>query len=60
MLFDEKMSGTIHLALGGGYPETGSKNQSAIHWDMLVNMRQGGEISADGELIYRDGAFIFS
>jgi aminopeptidase len=59
MLFDEKMAGTIHLALGGGYPETGSTNQSAIHWDMLVNMREGGTISADGEVIYRDGAFIF-
>jgi aminopeptidase len=57
MLFDEKIAGTIHLALGGGYPETGSTNRSAIHWDMLVDMREG-EIVADGELIYKDGGFI--
>ena len=59
MLFDEKMAGTIHLALGGGYPETGSTNRSAIHWDMLVNMREESEILADGEPIYRDGQFLF-
>jgi len=59
MLFDEKMAGTIHLALGGGYTDTGSKNRSAIHWDMLVNMREGGEINADGETIYRNGEFTF-
>jgi aminopeptidase len=58
MLFDEKLAGTIHLALGGGYPETGSSNQSAIHWDMLVDMHHDSEITADGELIYRDGAFL--
>jgi len=58
MLFDEKIGGTIHLALGNGYPETGSKNQSAIHWDLLCDMRTGGEIFADGELIYRDGNFL--
>lgn len=57
MLFDEKIGGTIHLALGNGYPETGSKNQSAIHWDLLCDMRTGGEILADGELIYKDGTF---
>ncbi|MEJ2013055.1 MAG: aminopeptidase [Anaerolineales bacterium] len=57
MLFDEKIAGTIHLALGGGYPETGSTNRSAIHWDMLVDMR-AGEIIADGELIYKNGDFI--
>ncbi len=57
MLFDEKIGGTIHLALGNGYPETGSKNKSAIHWDLLCDMRTGGEIFADGELIYKDGNF---
>ncbi len=59
MLFDEKIGGTIHLALGNGYPQTGSQNKSAIHWDLLCDMRSGGEILADGELIYRDGDFLF-
>ncbi len=58
MLFDEKMGGTIHLAVGMGIPGTGSKNFSALHWDMLKDMRQGGEIYADGQLIYRNGQFI--
>ena len=58
MLFDEKMGGTVHLAIGRGIPECGSKNESAIHWDMLKNMRDGGEIYADGKLIYKDGAFL--
>lgn len=57
MLFDEKIGGTIHLALGAGYPETGSQNESAIHWDMLCDLRGGGEIHADGQLIYKDGRF---
>lgn len=57
MLFDEKIGGTVHLALGNGYPESGSKNQSAIHWDLLCDMSQGGEIYADGELIYKEGNF---
>jgi aminopeptidase len=54
MLFDEKMGGTIHLALGAGYPETGSKNESGIHWDMLCDMHQA-EIHLDGELFYQNG-----
>ena len=58
MLFDEKMGGTIHLALGATYPETGGKNESPIHWDLLADMKEGGEIYADGELIYKNGAFI--
>jgi aminopeptidase len=57
-LFDEKIGGTIHLALGAGYPDTGSKNESAIHWDMVCDMRQGGEISLDGDVIYSNGAFV--
>lgn len=57
MLFDEKIGGTIHLALGSGYPETGSENESAIHWDMLCDMSQS-EIKIDGEPFYRDGKFI--
>ncbi len=58
ILFDEKIGGTIHMALGRGYPETGSKNESAIHWDMICDMRDGGEIHVDGELFYQDGAFV--
>jgi aminopeptidase len=57
MLFDEKMGGTIHLALGSGYPETGSENESAIHWDMLCDMADS-EIMIDGELFYKNGKFI--
>jgi aminopeptidase len=58
MLFDEKMGGTIHLALGASYPETGGKNESPIHWDLLADMKKDGRIFADGELIYRNGEFI--
>jgi len=58
ILFDEKMGGTVHLAIGRGIPESGSKNKSAIHWDMLKNMRDGGEIYVDGKLIYKNGYFI--
>jgi aminopeptidase len=58
MLYDEKMGGTIHLALGSAYAKSGGKNQSAIHWDMLCDMKSGGEIFADGELFYRNGQFI--
>ncbi len=58
MLFDEKMGGTIHLAVGLGIPGTGSKNMSSLHWDMLKNMRDGGEIYADGALIYHNGRFL--
>ncbi len=58
MLFDEKIGGTIHMALGAAYPQTGGKNKSDIHWDMLCDMRKGGEIYTDGELIYKNGKFI--
>jgi aminopeptidase len=58
MLFDEKMGGTVHMALGSSYAETGGGNESAIHWDLLAEMRGGGEISADGETIYRNGEFL--
>lgn len=57
MLFDEKMGGTIHLAVGAGYPETGSKNDSGIHWDMLCDMSDS-EITVDGDLMYKDGKFV--
>jgi aminopeptidase len=58
ILFDEKIGGTIHLALGAGYPETGSENESAIHWDMICDMRDGGEIIIDGTPFYRSGEFL--
>ncbi len=58
ILFDEKIGGTIHLALGASIPETGGMNKSALHWDMVCDLREGGELYADGDLIYRDGKFI--
>jgi aminopeptidase len=58
ILFDEKINGSFHMALGAGYPETGSKNQSAIHWDLICDLRQGGEIRVDDELLYKDGKFV--
>ena len=58
LLFDEKIGGTCHLALGKGYPETGSKNTSGLHWDMVCDLRKGGEVYADGKLIQKDGRFV--
>jgi aminopeptidase len=58
ILFDEKIGGTIHLALGASLPETGGKNESALHWDMVCDLREGGELYGDGKLIYKDGKFI--
>jgi aminopeptidase len=57
-LYDEKIGGTIHLALGTAYPETGGLNRSALHWDMVCDLRSGSEIYADGDLVYRDGKFL--
>ncbi len=57
MLFDEKIGGTIHLALGQGYAESGSENTSSLHWDMLCDMRSGGQILVDGGLFYDSGVF---
>jgi aminopeptidase len=58
ILFDEKIGGTIHLALGAAPLETGGKNKSALHWDMVCDLKDGGELSADGELFYKDGKFL--
>jgi aminopeptidase len=58
ILFDEKIGGTLHLALGTAYPECGGTNRSALHWDMICDLRSGSEVFADGELIYRDGRFL--
>jgi aminopeptidase len=49
VLLDEKMAGTVHLALGRSYPETGGRNQSALHWDLICDLRAGGRLTADGE-----------
>jgi len=57
-LFDEKIGGTIHLALGTAYPETGGLNRSALHWDLICDLRSSSEVYADGELVYRDGQFL--
>jgi aminopeptidase len=51
ILLDEKMAGTIHLALGRSYPETGGRNVSALHWDLICDLRQGGRVSADGQML---------
>ena len=57
-LFDEKIGGTCHAALGAAYPESGGKNESGLHWDMVCDLRQPGcQILADGETILREGRF---
>jgi aminopeptidase len=58
VLFDEKMGGTIHMALGASYPESGGLNKSGIHWDILKNMKKDSEIYADKELFYKNGKFL--
>jgi aminopeptidase len=58
ILFDEKMGGTMHMALGAGYPETGSVNKSSVHWDMICDMRDGGKVWVDDELFYDSGRFL--
>ena len=57
ILFDEKIGGSFHMALGSSYPETGGLNSSAIHWDMICDMRQGGEVTVDDQLFYKNGQF---
>ncbi len=58
ILFDEKIGGSFHMALGAGYPETGSVNESGIHWDMVCDLRSGGQIRVDNELMYENGKFV--
>ena len=58
-LFDEKIGGSFHMAVGAGYPETGSRNKSAVHWDMICDLQEDSEILVDGELVYRNGQFVF-
>lgn len=59
-LFDEKIGGTFHAAVGSAYPETGGKNQSGLHWDMVCDLRHGGQVFVDGELISENGRFVDS
>jgi aminopeptidase len=58
ILLDEKIGGTIHLAVGASYPETGGVNESAVHWDMICDLRRGGSVTVDGEVLQRDGKFV--
>ena len=58
ILFDEKIGGTVHLALGRSYPETGGLNDSALHWDMICDLRGGGQVLLDGQVFQQDGVFV--
>lgn len=58
-LLDEKIAGTIHLALGRSYPETGGTNISALHWDLICDLRKGGAVTVDGEVMIRDGELLW-
>ncbi len=58
VLLDEKLGGTVHMAIGASYPESGGVNDSAVHWDMVCDLRSGGSITVDGELLQRDGQFV--
>jgi aminopeptidase len=58
ILFDEKIGGTMHIALGSAFPQAGGSNTSGLHWDMICDLRQDGEVYADGELIWKAGRFL--
>jgi aminopeptidase len=58
ILFDEKIGGTMHLALGSAFPQAGGSNTSGLHWDMICDLRADGEVYADGELIWKAGRFL--
>ena len=58
ILLDEKIGGTVHMAIGAAYPESGGTNESAVHWDMICDLRQGGLITVDGIELQRDGQFL--
>jgi aminopeptidase len=59
ILFDEKIGGSFHLAIGSSYPDPGGVKKSAIHWDMICDLKQDSEVLVDGELVYSDGSFVF-
>jgi aminopeptidase len=58
ILLDEKIGGTVHLAVGASYPESGGTNQSAVHWDMVCDLRKGGRITVDGDVLMEDGKLL--
>ena len=58
ILLDEKIAGTVHLALGRSYPETGGINESALHWDLICDLRRGGRLIADRHLVNEHGSFV--
>jgi len=58
ILFDEKIGGTMHVALGSAFKELGGVNDSALHWDLVCDLRAEGEVYADGELVWRAGRFL--
>ena len=58
ILFDEKIGGTMHVALGGGFDEAGTENKSDLHWDLICDLREEGEVYADGELVWKAGSFL--
>ncbi|NTV35750.1 MAG: aminopeptidase [Anaerolineaceae bacterium] len=58
ILYDEKIGGSFHMALGAGYPETGSTNESGLHWDMICDLRNGGQITVDDVVLYKNGKFV--
>jgi aminopeptidase len=58
ILFDEKMAGTIHIAVGASYPKVGGTNQSALHWDLIKDLREGGRIELDGETVQENGTWL--
>ncbi|MFW5782818.1 MAG: aminopeptidase, partial [Candidatus Muiribacteriaceae bacterium] len=59
ILFDEKIGGTIHLALGNAYEDSGGGNVSSVHWDMIKDLRTHGQVYVDGELVQQNGEFLF-
>jgi aminopeptidase len=58
ILLDEKIGGTVHMAVGASYPESGGVNESAVHWDLVCDLRKGGSIEVDGIELQRDGQFV--
>ena len=58
ILFDEKIGGTVHFAVGSSYAESGGKNKSILHWDMVCDLRQGGKAYVDGKLFLKEGRFV--
>jgi aminopeptidase len=58
ILFDEKIGGTMHFALGSSFKKLGGRNESGLHWDMICDLRADGEVYADGELVWKAGHFL--